>query len=227
MRLQRVIHDWVTKQQKPAFGLARGKGIFCFHSSIFPDPVLAPVLQGRKPQILSVPSPWAWWSPSSSAFWHTLESPRRSPSWCPTTWFTLTASCRRLFSRSDGTRLDMSWLLSYCVLFYTGQHPGFLPIYCQMLRYPSPWDWEIRWRIPCRQEPCRLGTKGALVSPASAHPLTFSIFSSSFLCAMFSMFQLTCAMAADGLLFRALAQIHTRTGTPIIAILVSGTLTGE
>ncbi|XP_068849268.1 cationic amino acid transporter 3-like [Capricornis sumatraensis] len=49
---------------------------------------------------------------------------------------------------------------------------------------------------------------------------------SSFLCAMLSMFQLTCAMAADGLLFRALAQIHTRTGTPIMAILASGTLTG-
>ncbi|XP_061245152.1 cationic amino acid transporter 3-like [Bos javanicus] len=48
----------------------------------------------------------------------------------------------------------------------------------------------------------------------------------SFLCAMFSMFQLTCAMAADWLLFRALAQIHTRTGTPIMAILASGTLTG-
>ncbi|KAI4534936.1 hypothetical protein MG293_015796 [Ovis ammon polii] len=48
----------------------------------------------------------------------------------------------------------------------------------------------------------------------------------SFLCAMLSMFQLTRAMAADGLLFRALAQIHTRTGTPIIAISASGTLTG-
>ncbi|XP_055267000.1 cationic amino acid transporter 3-like [Moschus berezovskii] len=48
----------------------------------------------------------------------------------------------------------------------------------------------------------------------------------SFLWAMFSMFQLTCAMAADGLLFRVLARIHTRTGTPIMAILASGTLTG-
>ncbi|XP_069405520.1 cationic amino acid transporter 3-like isoform X2 [Ovis canadensis] len=48
----------------------------------------------------------------------------------------------------------------------------------------------------------------------------------SFLCAMLSMFQLARAMAADGLLFRALAQIHTRTGTPIMAILASGTLTG-
>ncbi|KAB0349877.1 hypothetical protein FD754_014734 [Muntiacus muntjak] len=48
----------------------------------------------------------------------------------------------------------------------------------------------------------------------------------SFLCAMVSMFQLTCAMAAEGLLFRGLAQIHTRTGTPIMAIVASGTLTG-
>ena len=44
---------------------------------------------------------------------------------------------------------------------------------------------------------------------------------------MLSMFKLTCAMAADGLLFRVLAQIHPRTGTPIMAILASGTLTGE
>ena len=167
MGLQRVIHDWVTKQQKPAFGLARGKGVFYFHSSIFPDPVLPPLLQGRKPQILSIPSPWAWWSPSSSAFWRTLESQRHSPSWCPTTRFTLTAPYHRLSSRSDGTRLHMSWLLSYCVPFYTGQCPGFLPVYHQMLRYPSPWRWETRWRIPCR-----LGTEGALISPASAHPHT-------------------------------------------------------
>ncbi|XP_060996620.1 cationic amino acid transporter 3-like [Dama dama] len=48
----------------------------------------------------------------------------------------------------------------------------------------------------------------------------------SFLCAMVSMFQLTCTMAAEGLLFRVLARIHTRTGTPIMAILASGTLTG-
>ncbi|XP_060255105.1 cationic amino acid transporter 3-like isoform X2 [Ovis aries] len=48
----------------------------------------------------------------------------------------------------------------------------------------------------------------------------------SFLCAVLSMFELTRAMAADGLLFRALAQIHTRTGTAIMAILASGTLTG-
>ena len=44
---------------------------------------------------------------------------------------------------------------------------------------------------------------------------------------MVSMFQLIYAMAADGLLFQVLAQIHTRTGTPIVAILASGTLTGE
>ncbi|XP_043756041.1 cationic amino acid transporter 3-like [Cervus elaphus] len=48
----------------------------------------------------------------------------------------------------------------------------------------------------------------------------------SFLCAMVSMFQLTCTMAAEGLLFRVLAQIHSRTGTPVMAILASGTLTG-
>ncbi|KAM9755471.1 cationic amino acid transporter 3-like [Dama dama] len=48
----------------------------------------------------------------------------------------------------------------------------------------------------------------------------------SFLWAMVSMFHLIYAMAADGLLFQVLAQIHTRTGTPVMAILASGTLTG-
>ncbi|XP_070306476.1 cationic amino acid transporter 3-like [Odocoileus virginianus] len=48
----------------------------------------------------------------------------------------------------------------------------------------------------------------------------------SFLWATFSMFQLIYAMAADGLLFQVLARIHTHTGTPIMAILASGTLTG-
>nr|XP_020772157.1 cationic amino acid transporter 3-like [Odocoileus virginianus texanus] len=49
----------------------------------------------------------------------------------------------------------------------------------------------------------------------------------SFLWATFSMSQLIYAMAADGLLFQVLARIHTHTGTPIMAILASGTLTGE
>uniref|UniRef100_A0A8C6DZC5 Cationic amino acid transporter C-terminal domain-containing protein n=1 Tax=Moschus moschiferus TaxID=68415 RepID=A0A8C6DZC5_MOSMO len=48
----------------------------------------------------------------------------------------------------------------------------------------------------------------------------------SFLWAMSSMLQLTCAMAAHGLLFQVLARIHTRTGTPIMAISAFGTLTG-
>ncbi|OWK01016.1 hypothetical protein Celaphus_00018332 [Cervus elaphus hippelaphus] len=50
-----------------------------------------------------------------------------------------------------------------------------------------------------------------------------------FLCALlysllgtiFYMSQLICAMAKDGLLFRGLAQIHARTGTPVMAIMSS------
>ena len=41
------------------------------------------------------------------------------------------------------------------------------------------------------------------------------------------MSQLICAMAKDGLLFRGLAQIHARTGTPVMAIMSSVNLTGE
>ena len=35
----------------------REGGVLRFHSSVFPDPVLPPVLQGEKLEILSVPSP--------------------------------------------------------------------------------------------------------------------------------------------------------------------------
>ena len=80
-------------------------------------------------------------------------------------------------------------------------------------------------------------------------PTLVSIFSSSLLGTIFYMSQLICAMAKDGLLFRGLAWIpvHTDahtiiirttyariivhtvapTGTPIMAILVPGTLAGE
>ncbi|XP_055409512.1 cationic amino acid transporter 3-like [Bubalus kerabau] len=44
----------------------------------------------------------------------------------------------------------------------------------------------------------------------------------SLLFSLFFISQFTCAMAKDGLLFRGLAQIHTRTGTPVRAIMSSG-----
>ncbi|XP_014955846.3 cationic amino acid transporter 3-like [Ovis aries] len=43
----------------------------------------------------------------------------------------------------------------------------------------------------------------------------------SLLGTMFYMSQLICAMAKDGLLFRGLAQIHARTGTPVTAVMSS------
>ncbi|KAM9756397.1 LOW QUALITY PROTEIN: uncharacterized protein ACBT57_009644 [Dama dama] len=46
----------------------------------------------------------------------------------------------------------------------------------------------------------------------------------SLLFSIFFMSQFTCAMAKDGLLFRGLAQIHARTGTPVVAIMSSGSL---
>uniref|UniRef100_A0A8D1KH08 Cationic amino acid transporter C-terminal domain-containing protein n=1 Tax=Sus scrofa TaxID=9823 RepID=A0A8D1KH08_PIG len=48
----------------------------------------------------------------------------------------------------------------------------------------------------------------------------------SLLVVMLTMSQLICAMAEDGLLFRGLGQIYARRGTPIVAILVSATLSG-
>jgi len=42
-----------------SFAGSTGKGILCFHPGTFPDPVLPPILQGKKPEIPSGPSPWA------------------------------------------------------------------------------------------------------------------------------------------------------------------------
>uniref|UniRef100_A0A4X1U6J9 Uncharacterized protein n=1 Tax=Sus scrofa TaxID=9823 RepID=A0A4X1U6J9_PIG len=46
----------------------------------------------------------------------------------------------------------------------------------------------------------------------------------SLLVVMLAMSRLICAMAEDGLLFRGLGQIYARRGTPLVAILVSATL---
>ena len=94
------------------FGGEKGRCILS-HSN-FPD---TSVLQGKKLNILIVPSPWPWWSPSSSAFWHILVSRQHSPSWCPTTRFILTTLCHRLFSISGGALPDMPWLFSPCSHF--------------------------------------------------------------------------------------------------------------
>ncbi|XP_054566027.1 cationic amino acid transporter 3-like [Eptesicus fuscus] len=53
---------------------------------------------------------------------------------------------------------------------------------------------------------------------------TLCALSSSLLGAMFPTPRVVLAMAEDGLLFRALARIHPRTHTPIMATVVSGTL---
>ncbi|EPY89900.1 cationic amino acid transporter 3-like protein [Camelus ferus] len=53
---------------------------------------------------------------------------------------------------------------------------------------------------------------------------TLCALTSSLLGTMFAMSRVTYAMADDGLLFRRLARIHTRTHTPIVATLASGNL---
>ena len=51
--------------------------------------------------------------------------------------------------------------------------------------------------------------------------------SPSLLGAMFVMSRLVREMADDRLLFRHLAQIHARTGTPVMARTISGLLAGK
>ena len=137
----------------------------------------------------------------------------------------------------------MSWLLAPSAFFYTGQSHGFLFIYCQMLGYPQPLGLRDERKA---SSPGRPGSKSPGLScfcPFSHIP----IFPSSLLSIMFIMAQLTYAMAEDGLLFRGLAWIPAPTdaltdaptdariivrtvaptGTPIMAILVPGTLAGE
>ena len=139
-----------------------------------------------------------------------------------------------------GSLPNTSWLLAPSAFFYTGQCHGFLFIYCQMLRYAQPLG--LRDERERHLAPGRPGSK----SPGLSCFCAFShipIFPSSLLSIMFIMSQLTYAMAEDGLLFRGLAwipaptDVHTdahiivrtiaRRGTPIMAVLVPGTLAGE
>ena len=61
--IQGVGTDWADMSIGVSFGGLTRKGIVCFHSGVFPDPVFPPILQGKKPKILS-PSPSASWSQS-------------------------------------------------------------------------------------------------------------------------------------------------------------------
>ena len=57
--IQGVGTDWADMSIGASFGGLKRKGILCFHSVVFPDPVFPPILQGKKPKILSGPSPSA------------------------------------------------------------------------------------------------------------------------------------------------------------------------
>ena len=57
--IQGVGSDWADMSIGVSFGGSTGKGILCFHPGVLPDPVLPPILQGKKPKIPSGPSPWA------------------------------------------------------------------------------------------------------------------------------------------------------------------------
>ena len=62
--IQGVGSDWADMSIGVSFGGSTGKGILCFPSGVFPDPVFPLILQGKKPKILSGPSPSASWSQS-------------------------------------------------------------------------------------------------------------------------------------------------------------------
>ena len=152
-----------------------------------------------------------------------MVSQQRSPSWCPTTKFTLTAPFYRLFSMLGGALPDMLWLLASSVLFHPGQCQSFFSILYQIIRYCS---FRLRNKRERQLTPCRLGSRNPSLScfSPSSHVPTFS---PSLLGTMFPMLRVIYTMAGDGLLFRRLAQIHARTRTAMWTILASGSLAGE
>ena len=137
----------------------------------FPNPRCSPTLQGKKPQILIAPSPSASCPRSSSAFWHILVSRRLSPSWCPTTRFSLTAPFRRLSSMLGGALSDMSWLLASSVFFYTGQYQGLLSMNCSDAQVFQPWGLRQERERPLT--PCRLESQSPGLSSFSTSPPVF------------------------------------------------------
>ena len=62
--IQGVGSDWADMSIGVSFGGSTEKRILCFPSGVFPDPVFPLILQGKKPKILSGPSPSASWSQS-------------------------------------------------------------------------------------------------------------------------------------------------------------------
>lgn len=162
--------------------------IFVFTPVLFTD--LHHCCRGRSPKPSSFHPPGASWSPSSSAFWRTLESQPRSPSWCPTTWFTPWAPCHRL-SMLGGALPDMLWLLAPSGLFHPGQCQNFVSIYCQIKKYLSPKDWETRNGVKTKRQGPRPHVFPFLFQPGGALiPMPRVIYS----------------MADDGLLFPGLAR---------------------
>ena len=119
---------------------------------------------------------------------------------------------------------DTLWLLSSCVLFFTGQCQSFLSMYRQMLRHPLSWDRGTRGKAPHPMWDQGAET-GAVLLPCILTRVPIIVFS-SLLLVMLTMSQLICAMAEDGLLFQGLGQIYARRGTPLVAVLVSAILSG-
>ena len=60
--IQGVGTDWADMSMGISFGGSIGKRILYFYYGVFPDSVFPPILQGKKPKILSGPSPSASWS---------------------------------------------------------------------------------------------------------------------------------------------------------------------
>ena len=97
-------------------------------------------------------------------------------------------------------------------------------MYRQMLRHPLSWDRGTRGKAP--HPGWDQGAESRSVLLLCILTRVPIIVFSSLLVVMLSKSRLIQEMAEDGLLFRGLGQIYAQRSTPLVAVLVSATLSG-
>lgn len=130
----------------------------------FLTPEPSSMLQSRSPKPSCVPS-WSIKSPSSSAFWRTLESQPRCTLMVPYYLIHPESPLPQAFSTSAGTLPDMSWLLPPSVLSHPGQYHGFSS---SMVRCSGCQQFGIERQEIKTPYTCRPGSRGPSLSSCSS-----------------------------------------------------------